>query len=119
MQPYLDAIRNNVCTVCLDAVMLGNEFVRCGLPKGRTCPVEIFLPKVVDVVEAVDSWLIEDYVKLLREKVCAICKHSDGDFCALRLQADCPLDRYFMLVAEAIKEVDTQLNAEAATVGIP
>ena len=47
MQEYLDAIRNRVCTVCLDAVMHGDQFVRCGIPKGRTCPVEIFLPQVV------------------------------------------------------------------------
>jgi hypothetical protein len=119
MQPYLDAVRSNVCTVCLDAVMHGAQFVRCGLPKGRTCPVEVFLPQVVDVVEAVDSWLLDDYAKVLREKVCAICKHSDGDFCALRLQADCPLDRYFMLVAEAIQQVNTRLNAEMETAGIP
>jgi hypothetical protein len=119
MQAYLDAIRLNVCPVCLDAVMAGNKFVRCGLPAGRKCPVEVYLPQVIDVVESVDSWLIEDYVELLRKKVCAVCKNSDGDFCALRLQADCALDRYFMLVAEAIQEVNTRLNAEAATVGIP
>jgi hypothetical protein len=119
MQEYLDAVRNNVCTVCLDAVMHGSQFVRCGLPKGRTCPVEIFLPQVIDVVESVDSWLLDDYVKVLRERVCAICKHSDGDFCALRLQADCALDRYFMLVTEAIQQVHTRLNAETETAGIP
>jgi hypothetical protein len=119
MQAYLDAIRNNVCPVCLDAVMAGNQFVRCGLPAGRKCPVEVFLPQVVDVVESVDSWLMEDYVKMLREKVCAICKNAEGEFCALRLQADCVLDRYFMLVADAIKEVDTRLNAVNETAGIP
>gem|GEM_PF-4490630 len=37
MQAYLDAIRNNVCPVCLDAVMAGNQFVRCGLPTNRRC----------------------------------------------------------------------------------
>jgi hypothetical protein len=119
MQEYLDAIRSRVCTVCLDAVMHGDQFVRCGIPKGRTCPVEVFLPQVIDVVESVDSWLLDDYVKILRERVCAICKHSDGDFCALRLQADCALDRYFMLVADAIKEVDTRMNAVNETAGIP
>ena len=119
MQEYLDAIRSRVCTVCLDAVMHGNQFVRCGIPKGRTCPVEVFLPQVIDVVESVDSWLLDDYVKMLREKVCAICKHSEDDVCALRLQADCALDRYFMLVADAIREVDTRMHAVNETVGIP
>ncbi|MCI0691082.1 hypothetical protein L0337_03635 [candidate division KSB1 bacterium] len=119
MQAYLDAVRNNVCPVCLDAVMAGNQFVRCGLPAGRKCPVEIYLPQVVEVVESVDSWLMDDYVEALREKVCAFCENSTGDFCALRLQADCALDRYFMLVADAIKEVDTRTNAVNETAGIP
>lgn len=119
MQEYLDAIRSRVCTVCMDAVMHGDRFVRCGLPAGRKCPVEVYLPKVIDVVESVDSWLFEDYINLLRERVCAVCKNGEGDFCALRLQADCPLDRYFMLVAEAIEEVQMRLNAETETAGIP
>lgn len=119
MQAYLDAVRNNVCPVCLDAVMAGNQFVRCGLPAGRKCPVEIYLPQVVEVVESVDSWLMDDYVEALREKVCALCENSTGEFCALRLQADCALDRYFMLVADAIKEVDTRTNAVNETAGIP
>ncbi|MDZ7363290.1 MAG: hypothetical protein ONB46_21610 [candidate division KSB1 bacterium] len=119
MQAYLDAIRDRVCPVCLDAVMVGNKFVRCGLPAGRKCPVEIYLPQIVDVVESVDSWLMEDYVNVLREKVCASCENSEGEVCVLRLQADCPLDRYFMLVAESIKEVDAQINAVSETAGIP
>ncbi len=82
-------------------------------------PVEIYLPQVVEVVESVDSWLMDDYVDALREKVCAFCENSESGFCALRLQADCAPDRYFMLVADAIKEVDARLNAEAGTVGIP
>lgn len=119
MQEYLDAIHSRVCTVCLDAVMLGNRFVRCGLPAGRKCPVEVYLPQVLEVLESVDSPLIEDYVPELRNKVCAFCEHAAGDFCALRVQADCPLDRYFALVAEAVDEVRTRLHAEAQTAGIP
>ena len=118
-QEYLDAIRSRVCPVCLDSVMHGNQFVRCGLPAGRTCPVEIYLPQVIEVVESVDSWLMEDYVSALRDKVCAFCANSEGDFCALRVQADCALDRYFALVVEAIDEVRTRRNAEAGTMGIP
>lgn len=106
MQEYLEAIRRRVCSVCIDAVYRdGHQFVRCGLPAGRTCPVELYLPQVVEVVETVDSPLIEDYVTILRDKVCALCEQSPEDVCALRLQADCALDRYFMLVAEAIEEV--------------
>lgn len=118
-QEYLDAIRERVCPVCMDSVMHGTRFVRCGLPMNRKCPIELYLPQVVDVVEAVDSPLITDYVATLRERVCAFCENSEGDFCALRLRADCALDRYFMLVAEAVQSVDARLNAVDATIGIP
>lgn len=118
-QEYLDAVRERVCPVCMDSVMHGKEFVRCGLPDARACPIELYLPQVVEVVESVDSPLMTDYVSTLREKVCALCENSEGDFCALRLHADCALDRYFMLVAEAVQEVDMRLNAMGETIGIP
>ncbi len=119
MQEYLDAIRSRVCPVCMDAVMREDRFVRCGLPSSRKCPVEVYLPQVLEVMESVDSPLIEDYIPALRQKVCALCAYSEGDFCALRVQADCALDRYFVLVAEAIDGVRTRLYAEAETAGIP
>ena len=118
-QEYLDAIRARVCPVCMDSVMHGQKFVRCGLPAERACPIALYLPRVIDVVESVDSPLVADYVSTLRDKVCAFCENSEGDFCALRLHADCALDRYFMLVAEAVQEVDMRLNAMNATMGIP
>ncbi len=118
-QEYLDAIRERVCPYCMDSIMHGKQFVRCGLPSVRKCPIELYLPQVVEVVESVDSPLITDYVSTLRDKVCAFCGNSEGDFCALRLHADCALDRYFMLVAEAVQSVNLRLNAVEATLGIP
>jgi hypothetical protein len=119
MQEYLDAIHDRVCPVCMDAVMRGDRFVRCGLPAGRTCPVELYLPQVLEVIESVESPLVEDYVPALRNKVCAFCDYSEGEYCELRVQADCALDRYFVLVAEAIDEVRTRKRAETETAGIP
>lgn len=105
-QTYLDAIRSRVCSVCIDGIFDGkNQFVRCGLPKERTCPIEVYLPQIIDVVESIESPRMEDYVDILRLNVCAICEHSEDGKCDLRLQADCALDRYFMLVAGAIEEV--------------
>ncbi len=119
LQEYADAIRNRVCSVCLDAVMQRDLFVRCGLPAGRRCPVDLYLPRVIEVVESVDSWLLEDYVHALRERVCAVCANAEGGTCVLRLQADCALDRYFMLVIEAIDEVKSRRQAQNETAGIP
>ncbi|MDZ7267701.1 MAG: hypothetical protein ONB48_16230 [candidate division KSB1 bacterium] len=119
LQEYADAIRSRVCSVCLDAVMQRDLFVRCGLPADRRCPVDLYLPRVIEVVESVDSWLLEDYVHALRERVCAVCANAGGGTCVLRLQADCALDRYLALVIEAIDEVKTRRQAQEETAGIP
>lgn len=109
MQDYLDAIQRHVCSVCIDGIFENeHKFVRCGLPADRTCPVELHLPQVLEVVESIDSPRLEDYVTRLREKVCAECENSEEEGCDLRLKADCALDRYFMLVAEAIEEAQAQ-----------
>jgi hypothetical protein len=106
MQPYFEAIRRRVCSVCIDGIFdKENHFVTCGLSMGKTCPVELYLPQVIDVVESTQSSNMEDYVTVLRDKVCAFCAQDDDGMCALRLHADCALDRYFMLVAGAIEEV--------------
>jgi len=109
MEPYLNAIRRRVCNVCIDGIFnKQNDFVRCGLPVGQTCPIELYLPQVVNVVESIDSPNMDDYVAALRDNVCALCAQDDDGMCALRLHADCALDRYFMLVAGAIEEVRAQ-----------
>ncbi len=106
MHEYLPAIRQRVCLVCVDGIFKSkHEFVRCGLSKNWQCPVEQYLPKVVEVVESVDSSKMDDYFALLHEKVCLECEQSKDGVCELRLKSDCPLDRYFMLVAGAIEEV--------------
>jgi len=104
MQEYLEAIRRRVCAVCIDA----DEHGVCQLGPEGTCPVERFLPEVIGVVNEVQSDQIEDYVAVLRDRICAFCQQTPEGLCALRLKADCALDRYFVLVAEAIDEVQRQ-----------
>lgn len=109
MQDYLDAIRRRVCSVCIDGIFeREGEFVRCGLPADRTCPIERHLPRVIEVIESIESPWMEDYVELLRKKVCTECEQTVEGTCDFRLKADCALDTYFMLVAEAIEEVRDQ-----------
>ncbi len=104
-EDYLEAIRGRVCSVCIDGIFEHDqEWVRCGLPKDRTCPVELYLPQVVDLVASMDSPWMEDYIDVLRDRVCTQCEQSAEGMCALRLKANCPLDTYFMLVAEAIED---------------
>lgn len=105
-QEYLDAIRRKVCRVCIDGSFAEDpEWMLCRLPKDRTCPVERHLPQVIEVVESISSPWMEDYVDALRGKVCGDCEQTPAGICDFRLKADCALDTYFMLVAEAIEEV--------------
>jgi len=105
---YLEAIRRRVCSVCIDGIFDGRgQFQRCGLPDGRICPVEVYLPEVIDIVQTIESPEIADYITVLHQKVCPRCEQNTDGVCELRLRADCALERYFMLVAGAIEEVRT------------
>ena len=108
-QEYLEAVRSRVCVVCIDGIFdCKGEWVRCGLPADRTCPIEVYLPEVIEIVEAIEISRIEDYIEILREKVCTMCEQTENGKCEFRLHADCALDRYFMLVAGAIDEVQSK-----------
>ena len=100
MKEYLEAVRKSVCSVCIDGIFDGSEqFIRCGLPEEKICPIEVYLPEVIKVVESIESPQMGDYINLLREQVCKNCLQNSNGKCELRLHADCPLDRYFILVA--------------------
>ncbi len=100
---YLQAIRQKVCAHCIERA----ETNECTLSGHNKCGVELYLPSIVALVQSIKTERLEDYVELLREKVCSGCKNKNPDgTCQLRSDADCGLDRYFALVIEAIEEVD-------------
>lgn len=102
-EPYRTAVRNKVCQKCLDL----DEHGHCALTDERECGVLLHLEMIVDIVHATHSEKLDDYIKLLRERVCANCKNEMPDgACRLRSDADCGLDRFFELIVEAIEEVD-------------
>lgn len=107
MDKYLKAIQDRVCAVCIDGVFNAeNEFVRCGLPKHRTCPVERHLPQVVKIVQDIDSPVMDDYIDALHDQICSDCEQTTDGMCDFRLKAQCPLDTYFMLITEAVEGVN-------------
>ncbi|MBI3999752.1 MAG: hypothetical protein HY351_03975 [Candidatus Omnitrophica bacterium] len=102
---YRNAIRKKVCEHCIDLSEAGH----CTLTGDRQCGVELYLGKIIEVVHSIQSPHLQDYVKVLRERVCTSCKNQNPDgTCRLRSEADCGLDRYFALVVETIEEVDKQ-----------
>ena len=95
-------MRDRICNVCAEQSADGS----CGLPSCAVCPIEQYLPKIVQTVHAVSSDKMEDYVAALRKNVCAECPNQHGGLCLFRADANCMLNRYFSLIVDAIDEVD-------------
>ena len=102
MDKYLKALKQNVCSICVDS----NELGGCTLNEKESCAVELFLPQIIEVVHSIDSAKMKDYKDELRKTVCVECRAREGGDCYLREDANCSLDRYFSLIVETIQKVD-------------
>ena len=110
VQEYLDEIREQVCTHCVDRPPGGPP---CA-PLGKMCAVELFLPSLLKAVHEVDSPSINPYVENLRRHVCSECVHQNAEgFCLLRAERTCALDYLFPLIVQAVETVDGR-HAQAA-----
>jgi hypothetical protein len=96
MQEYLDEIRQEVCSRCVERPTGGPP---CG-PLGKPCGVEMHLSHLVEAVHQVHSGLIEPYLETNRREVCTSCPFLHSDFCP------CPMDTLAVLVVQAIEDVD-------------
>jgi len=97
MQEYLDQIRQEVCSRCVERPAGGPP---C-LPLGKPCGVELHLPQLVAAVQQVHSPLVEPYLETNRQEVCPTCPYlHHPEFCP------CPMDRLAVLVVGAIETVD-------------
>ena len=104
MQKYLDAIRDNVCSICVDS----NDRGDCTLTEKELCAVEYYLPNIIEVIHNSDADDIHEYYDELKEKICKHCRGEGDKDCYLREDSNCALDRYFPLIIETIKKVDGQ-----------
>ncbi|MFA7228244.1 MAG: hypothetical protein WC061_04350 [Melioribacteraceae bacterium] len=102
MDKYLKALKQNVCSICVDSNAKGG----CTLNEKESCAVELFLPQIIEVVHSTDSEDIKELQIKLRDTVCAKCRAQEGGDCYLREDANCSLDRYFSLIVETIQKVD-------------
>ncbi|MDF1612112.1 MAG: hypothetical protein AB1695_00840 [Stygiobacter sp.] len=105
MDKYYKAIKENICKYCVDSSEDGN----CTLNEQEICAVEFYLKKIVKIVHSIDTDEISIYHQKLRDEVCSKCKTSKDEYCYLREDANCSLDRYFALIVETIKKVDAGL----------
>lgn len=104
---YWEAVCLSVCRRCIDGDSTGN----CHLPAGDVCALEEFFPEIVCTVSAVQSALLEDHVKAVREEICSRCFYQlPNGFCPKRKKQMCTLDRFFPVVVETIETIQHSLQ---------
>jgi hypothetical protein len=96
VQEYLDEIRQQVCSRCVERPYGGPP---CG-PLGKPCGVELHLPQLIEATREVHSDLVEPYLDNNRKKICEGCAFLHSEFCP------CPMDTLAVLVVEAIESVE-------------
>jgi len=103
MQKYIKAIKENVCSICVDS----NEKGNCTLSGKEICAVQKYLPQIVDIIHNSDTDDIQIYKEKVNETICRNCKTQDeGGYCYLREDVNCSVDRYFRFIVETIQNVD-------------
>lgn len=96
LAPYMAAIRDRVCSRCIERPPGGPP---C-LPLGKRCGIEINLAQLVESVRGVDSQTMEPYIEAFHDGVCEDCANRLTSHCP------CPLDSLLLLAVEAIESVD-------------
>jgi hypothetical protein len=103
VEEYLDEIRREVCSRCVERPPGGPP---CE-PLGKRCGVELHLPRLIDSIHEVHSDLIEPYLTNNRRQVCAHCARLGSDCCP------CPMDYLSVLIVQAVEAVDERLARQA------
>jgi hypothetical protein len=96
LQEYVDEIRRDVCSRCVERPEGGPPCV----PLGKPCGIELHLPQLVDSVRQVHSDLIAPYLECNRGHICSTCAYLESDHCP------CPMDSLAVLLIEAVEAVD-------------
>ncbi len=104
MDKYLKAIKQNVCSICVDS----DENGRCKLNTEENCAVEFYLPQILEIVVNSKSEDTRQLQSELHEKVCINCISEGDGNCYLREDANCALDRYFSLIVETIRKTSKE-----------
>ena len=93
---YLDEIRREVCSRCIERPPGGPP---CA-PLGKVCGIELHLPKLIDAIHEVNSPCIAPYLHHNRETICGQCQFLHSDLCP------CPMDYLAVLLVQAVEKVD-------------
>ncbi len=100
MDKYLKAIKQNICSICVDS----NENGSCLLTDKEKCAVELYLSQIVEIVRKSENKNVQEIHKQLNDLICVNCMNDENGNCYLRNDANCSLDRYFPLIVETIQK---------------
>ena len=101
---YLQEIRNEVCSRCVERPPGGPP---CA-PLGKVCGVELHLESLIDSIHKVHSNRIQPYLEHNRREVCESCAFLHSSACR------CPMDQLTLLVVEAVEAVDERRRQATA-----
>jgi hypothetical protein len=96
LSEYLDEIRTQVCSRCVERPAGGPP---C-LPQGKFCGVEMHLEELVKSIHEVRSNFLSPYLNHNRDKICETCAFLHSSFCP------CPMDYLLVLLVQAVETVD-------------
>jgi hypothetical protein len=98
LDEYLDEIRKEVCSICVERPPGGPP---CK-PLGKECGVELHLPELIETIHEVHSPLIEPYLDHNRSEICTHCTYLHSSICP------CPMDYLAIPLVEAVEAVDAR-----------
>ena len=105
MDKYLKAVKQNICSICVDSTERGS----CTLTNKEICAVELYLPRLIQVITSSFSDDKNEIQARLRNIICDGCRNECNGNCYLRNDANCSLDRYFPLIVETIQKGHEQV----------
>jgi len=114
LEPYREAIRDRICSFCLDRKHDGT----CGRPADQPCALDSRLAILVKSVLAVGgSPELGPYITSIRDNLCPTCREDETGDCPLRDLTHCALDSYHLPVIDVIEEVAEEHGHTAAGIG--
>jgi hypothetical protein len=106
LQEYLDEIRAQVCSRCVERPPGGPP---CA-PLGKQCGIELHLPELLNSIRSVKSDRIAPYLESDRKHVCEQCLFHESSICP------CPMDYLAVLLVQAVETVADRHAGESIIV---
>src|SRR4029077_17058720 len=104
LHEYLDEIRDQVCTRCVERPPGGPPCKSLG----KMCGIELHLPEYLAAIHEVESGSIEPYLDNIHRRVCPGCALRGGERCP------CPLEYLLVLLVQAVETVDQRQREMAS-----